>query len=139
MQRHMLSLKILLLATLLFPWNFGIQARSIQVKVTLRVTVSQSVLVSSPIWGLWPDIYYGLTVTVFLMLGALSDERTGLPFKSSQFPFLYSLNIFSVRTTYRKHSPSIVAWRRPQRKHMSRVELQFHWRVTSTGRDADSI
>jgi hypothetical protein len=31
---------------------------SYKVKVTLRLTVSQSVLVSSLIWGSWPDIYY---------------------------------------------------------------------------------
>jgi hypothetical protein len=43
-------------------------------------SVSQSVLVSSPIWGSWPDIYYCLTVTVVSMWGALSDERTGLSF-----------------------------------------------------------
>jgi hypothetical protein len=40
-------------------------------------SVSQSVLVSSPIWGSWPNIYYCLTVTVLLLWGALSDERTG--------------------------------------------------------------
>jgi hypothetical protein len=43
-------------------------------------SVSQSVLVSSPIWGSWPDIYYCLTLTVFLLWGALSDDRTGLSF-----------------------------------------------------------
>jgi hypothetical protein len=35
-------------------------------------SVSQSILVS------WPDVYYCLTVTVLLLWGALSDERTGL-------------------------------------------------------------
>jgi hypothetical protein len=34
----------------------------------------------APIWGLRPDVYYCLTVTGFLMWGALSDERTGLSF-----------------------------------------------------------
>jgi hypothetical protein len=34
----------------------------------------------APIWGLRPDLYYCLTVTGFLMWGALSDERTGLSF-----------------------------------------------------------
>jgi hypothetical protein len=37
-------------------------------------SVSQYVLVSNPIWGLWPDIYYCLTVTV-LFLGAPSLTR----------------------------------------------------------------
>jgi hypothetical protein len=41
-------------------------------------SVSQSVFVSSPIWGSWPDIYYCLTVTVLFLWSALSDERTGL-------------------------------------------------------------
>jgi hypothetical protein len=43
-------------------------------------SVNQSVLVSSPIWGPWPDIYYCLTVTVLLLWGSLSDERMGLSF-----------------------------------------------------------
>jgi hypothetical protein len=32
----------------------------------------------------WPDIYYCLTVTVLLLWGALSDERTGLSFVRCQ-------------------------------------------------------
>jgi hypothetical protein len=35
--------------------------------------VSQSILVSSPIWGPWPDIYYCLTLTVLFLWGALSE------------------------------------------------------------------
>jgi hypothetical protein len=34
----------------------------------------------APIWGLWPDLYYRLKVAGLLIWGALSDERTGLPF-----------------------------------------------------------
>jgi hypothetical protein len=34
----------------------------------------------TPIWGLWPGLYYCLTVTGFLIWGALSDERMGLSF-----------------------------------------------------------
>jgi hypothetical protein len=34
----------------------------------------------APIWGLRSDFYYCQTVANFLMWGALSDERTGLPF-----------------------------------------------------------
>jgi hypothetical protein len=52
-----------------------------KVKVTLRLTVScQLVLVSSPIWGPRPNIYYCVTVTVLFLWGALSDERTGPSF-----------------------------------------------------------
>jgi hypothetical protein len=34
------------------------------------------------------------------------------------------------------HAP---AWRRPHRKHVSRVRLRVHWSVSSTGRGADDI
>jgi hypothetical protein len=34
----------------------------------------------APIWGLRPDFYYRRIVAGLLMWGALSDERTGLPF-----------------------------------------------------------
>jgi hypothetical protein len=54
---------------------------SFKVKVTLRLTVSQSVSLDvEPICGSWPDIYYFLTVTVLFLWGALSDERTDLSF-----------------------------------------------------------
>jgi hypothetical protein len=43
-------------------------------------SVNKQVLVSSPIWGSWLDIYYCLTITVLFLWGALSDERTGLSF-----------------------------------------------------------
>jgi hypothetical protein len=52
----------------------------VKAKVTLRLTVSQSALVSSPIWVSWPVICYCLTVTVLSLWGAISDERTGLSF-----------------------------------------------------------
>jgi hypothetical protein len=38
----------------------------------------QSVFVSSPLWNLWPYITSSQNVAVFLLWGALSDERTGL-------------------------------------------------------------
>jgi hypothetical protein len=34
----------------------------------------------APIWGLRPDLDYSLTVAGLLIWGALTDERTGLPF-----------------------------------------------------------
>jgi hypothetical protein len=40
----------------------------------------------APIWGLRPDLYYCLTVAGLLMLGALSDERTGLSFAIATGP-----------------------------------------------------
>jgi hypothetical protein len=49
--------------------------------------VSQSeVLVSSPIWSPWLDIYFCLTVTFLFPWGALSDERTGLSFVCAAGP-----------------------------------------------------
>jgi hypothetical protein len=48
--------------------------------VTLRLTVSQFVLVSSPIWDLWADTSSCLIVTVLSMLGVSLDERTVLSF-----------------------------------------------------------
>jgi hypothetical protein len=59
--------------------------RQVKVKVTLRLTVGQSVSQSwcrAPIWASWPDIYYCLTITVLLLWGALSDERADLSFVS---------------------------------------------------------
>jgi hypothetical protein len=69
-----------------------------QVIVTLRLTVSQLVLVSSPIWGSWPDIYYWLTVTVLYLWGALSDDRTALSFVYAVGPCQRSL--FRVRVPW---------------------------------------
>jgi hypothetical protein len=45
-----------------------------------RRTVGQCVLVSSPVWGSWPDVNYCLTITVLSISGAPSDERSGLSF-----------------------------------------------------------
>jgi hypothetical protein len=40
----------------------------------------------APIWGLRPDFNYCLTVAGLLIWGALSDERTGLPFTIATGP-----------------------------------------------------
>jgi hypothetical protein len=45
-----------------------------------RRSVGQSIMVSSPIWGSWPDINYCVTVTVLSISGAPSDDRSGLSF-----------------------------------------------------------
>jgi hypothetical protein len=60
----------------LHNWTLNLLA----VEVTLRLTFSQSVLVSSPIWDSWSDIYYCLTFTVLSLCHAISDERTDLFF-----------------------------------------------------------
>jgi hypothetical protein len=54
-----------------------------------RRSVGQSVLVSSPIWGSWPDINFCLTFTVLSVSGVPSDERSKSKFLL--LPWLYSL------------------------------------------------
>jgi hypothetical protein len=65
-------------------------------------------------------------------------------------PFLRSRQLYSPSRTSQhfmasRHGPrtentaAIVAWRRPHRKHVSRVRLRVHWSVTSTGCNADGI
>jgi hypothetical protein len=53
-----------------------------KVKVTLRLSVSQYILVSSPLWDLWQDIASCLKVDVLILWGSHSDERSGLSFVS---------------------------------------------------------
>jgi hypothetical protein len=53
----------------------------VKVKVTLRLTVGQSV-----------SLYYCLTVTVLFLWGAISDERTGLSFVYAAGPRQRSLS-----------------------------------------------
>jgi hypothetical protein len=81
-----LSLLILLLATLLFPWNFGTQVKSISSQSQSHIaTDGQSV---SKSWCRAPfETYDQIFSTVwqlrscfFFLWGALSDERTGLSF-----------------------------------------------------------
>jgi hypothetical protein len=47
-----------------------------KVKVTLRLTVSMSVLVSSPGWGSWPDVCSCLKVTVLYWLNSSQSYVT---------------------------------------------------------------
>jgi hypothetical protein len=66
---------------LLHNWTLNCTTYSDFDKVTLRLAASQSVdLGVEPIWGSWPDIYYFLSVTVLILWGALSEERTDLSF-----------------------------------------------------------
>jgi hypothetical protein len=53
-----------------------------KVKVILRPTGQPASLSwnKAPIWNLRPDLDYCLTIAGLLVWGALSDERTGLPF-----------------------------------------------------------
>jgi hypothetical protein len=78
-------------------------------------SLSQSVLVSSPIWGSWPDISYCLTVTVLSLWGTLPDKQMGLSFvrviissnmsvvrKSNIFTFYVFHMLLNVYTIYTK-------------------------------------
>jgi hypothetical protein len=79
-------------------------------------SVGESVLVSSPILGSRPDINYCLTVPVLSMLGAPSDERSGLSFvlitwtASVQFSkFAAGLRQLLILTQHRSHrNPEIL-------------------------------
>jgi hypothetical protein len=75
----------------------------VKVKVMLRPTVQSASLSSNkaPIWVLGPDLYYSQTVAGLLIWGALSDERTGLPFTISAGP------------RQRSHSRVLVPWDSP--------------------------
>jgi hypothetical protein len=56
---------------------------NVEVKVTLRLTVSQSVSMSwyrAPLWDLQPDIISCRNVAVLYLWDTLSDERMGLQF-----------------------------------------------------------
>jgi hypothetical protein len=52
--------------------------QKVKVKVMLRLSVSQYVLVSWPLWNLLPDIIFCLKVAVLSLWGTLADERSGL-------------------------------------------------------------
>jgi hypothetical protein len=76
-------------ATLTTDWS------QVRVKVTLRLTVSQSVSL-----GVEPqDIYCCLTVRVLFLWSALSDERTGLSFVYAAGPCQFSLSRVQVLGT----------------------------------------
>jgi hypothetical protein len=62
--------------------NYWCSVLSSKVEVTLRLTVSQYVLMSNPFWFSWPDVCYCFAVTVVSLWGALSDERSSLQFAS---------------------------------------------------------
>jgi hypothetical protein len=79
-------------------------------------SVNQYVLVSSPTWGSWPDIYYSLAATVLFLWGALSDERSGLSFvyaaghrqRSLSRVLYYYIGVFTL-SLHRNGCSSIVA------------------------------
>jgi hypothetical protein len=60
-------------------------------------------------WGSWPDIYYYLTITVLLLWGALSNERTRLSFVYAACPC----------------ERSLVRVRRPRRRWEVNINIDF--------------
>jgi hypothetical protein len=77
-------------------------------------------LVSSPIWGSWPDIYCCVTVTVLLLWDALSKERTGLSF------------VYAVGPCQRSLSWVRVPWY--SRPYFTVSDLRFHFLSPPTTR-----
>jgi hypothetical protein len=79
-------LLVRVLLPLLFPRHCLELVLSLVTAVSLEshvTTDGQSASLSwnkAPIWGLRPDFYFCLTVAGLLILGDLSDERTGLSF-----------------------------------------------------------
>jgi hypothetical protein len=75
---------------MLHPATLPIRQHLIKPESESRITTDgQSDSLSwnkAPIWGLRPDFYYCQTVVGLLMWGALSDERTGLPFTIAAGP-----------------------------------------------------
>jgi hypothetical protein len=61
------------------PTELSIQSQS-QSYVTTDGQPASLSWNKAPTWGLRQDLYYCLTVAGLLVWGALSDERTGLPF-----------------------------------------------------------
>jgi hypothetical protein len=71
------------------PWNLGTRLKLSWALESYVPTDGQSANLSwfqAPIWALRPDFYYCQTIEGVLMWGALSDERTGLPFTIATGP-----------------------------------------------------
>jgi hypothetical protein len=49
----------------------------------------------APIWDLRPDFFFCLTVAGLLKWGALSDDRTGLPFIMKNVKYIYILHVIT--------------------------------------------
>jgi hypothetical protein len=86
-----------------------------------------------------PSLTRGRVYLFHVLLALASAVFSRVLFPWDLRPYCIVSYILSARTMHRKHSPSIVAWRRPHRKHVSHVTLRVHWSVTSTGRGADDI
>jgi hypothetical protein len=82
--------------------NLSLISDCLECRVQSYVTTDvQSVSLSwnkAPFWGLRPDFYYCQTVAGLLMLGALTDERTGLSFTTV------------AGSRQRSHSPVRIPW-----------------------------
>jgi hypothetical protein len=89
-----LPVSVSLISNSLYDWNLLVRILNSTASQSHIATdgqsVSQYVLVTSLIWGSWPDIYYCWTVTALFLWGALSDERTGLSFVYASGVFLGS-------------------------------------------------
>jgi hypothetical protein len=76
----------------------------VKVKVTLRLTVSHSVLVSSPVWGLWPDIYYCLNIQQITM-PSWTQQRLSKKYETESTLHIY---ILTALISYKFYSCNVV-------------------------------
>jgi hypothetical protein len=72
-------------------------------------SVSQCIVVSSPLWDLWPDIASCQKVAVLFLWGALSDERSGLSFCQCQ-PVVICQNVHLIFTPHEFHTVQWCIW-----------------------------
>jgi hypothetical protein len=112
-------------------------------------SISQYVIVSSPLWDLWPDITSCPKVVFFSPWGALSDDRTGLQFavqslngssraepativycliwdspNRARLPYLYPPG-----TGWSRYTPG--HWDSPISKSKSESKSRYDWRSVS--------
>jgi hypothetical protein len=91
------------------PKDLNVIKVKVRIKVMLRQTVSQNVVVSSSLWNPWLYITFCLKVAVLFLWGALSDERSGLSPVShfnqclahcQRFNIIYIVHVLSICKIY---------------------------------------
>jgi hypothetical protein len=86
------------------PPTWSVKSSQVTLQLTVSQSVSQYVLVSSPIWDFWPEIFFFVffawKLQSCLIWGALSDERSGLSFVS----LLWFYSVVVSVCTYNLHS-----------------------------------
>jgi hypothetical protein len=100
-------------------------------KVMLRLTVSQYVLVSSPLWNLWPDIIFCLKVAVLSLWGALSDKTSCLSLISHFQQYLVHCQNLILFTFYTSHMFYVYTiYTRPLSEQAQYSKIPHHLQLT---------